>query len=65
MYNTPLLDLVYKAASVHRMYNDPQMVRLSPALIPLHCCKPYIQAYHLDHAGSALYAAQHQDRWLP
>lgn len=26
MYNTPLLDLVYKAASVHRMYNDPQMV---------------------------------------
>ncbi len=27
VYNTPLLDLVYKAASVHRMYNDPQMVR--------------------------------------
>jgi hypothetical protein len=26
VYNTPLLDLVYKAASVHRMYNDPQMV---------------------------------------
>jgi hypothetical protein len=26
IYNTPLLDLVYKAASVHRMYNDPQMV---------------------------------------
>lgn len=29
VYNTPLLDLVYKAASVHRMYNDPQMVRAS------------------------------------
>lgn len=28
VYNTPLLDLVYKAASVHRMYNDPQMVCL-------------------------------------
>jgi hypothetical protein len=27
VYNTPLLDLVFKAASVHRMYNDPQMVR--------------------------------------
>lgn len=27
VYNTPLLDLVYKAASVHRMYNDPQMVQ--------------------------------------
>jgi hypothetical protein len=26
IYNTPLLDLVFKAASVHRMYNDPQMV---------------------------------------
>lgn len=28
VYHTPLLDLVYKAASVHRMYNDPQMVRV-------------------------------------
>lgn len=27
MYDTPLLDLVFKAASVHRMYNDPQMVQ--------------------------------------
>ena len=27
VYQTPLLDLVFKAASVHRMYNDPQMVR--------------------------------------
>jgi biotin synthase len=26
VYNTPLLDLVYHAASVHRMYNDPSMV---------------------------------------
>lgn len=28
VYNTPLMDLVYKAATVHRMYNDPAMVRL-------------------------------------
>ena len=28
VYNTPLLDLVYNAATVHRMYNDPAMVRL-------------------------------------
>ncbi|KAI8471950.1 MAG: hypothetical protein J3K34DRAFT_376320 [Monoraphidium minutum] len=27
VYNTPLIDLVFKAASVHRMYNDPQMVQ--------------------------------------
>ncbi|GLC61323.1 biotin synthase [Pleodorina starrii] len=27
VYNTPLLDLVYRAASVHRMYNDPSMVQ--------------------------------------
>lgn len=26
VYNTPLLDLVFHAAKVHRMYNDPQMV---------------------------------------
>ena len=29
IYETPLLDLVYRAASVHRMHNDPSMVRLS------------------------------------
>jgi len=27
IFNTPLLDLVYQAASVHRMYNDPQQVQ--------------------------------------
>lgn len=26
VFNTPLLELVYHAASVHRMYNDPSMV---------------------------------------
>jgi biotin synthase len=28
VYNTPLMELVYHAATVHRMYNDPAMVRL-------------------------------------
>ncbi|BDA48611.1 Biotin synthase [Coccomyxa sp. Obi] len=27
VYSTPLLELVFKAASVHRLYNDPQMVQ--------------------------------------
>jgi hypothetical protein len=27
VYNTPLMELVYHAATVHRMYNDPSMVR--------------------------------------
>lgn len=27
VYNTPMLELVYNAATVHRMYNDPSMVR--------------------------------------
>ena len=32
VYNTSLLDLVFRAASVHRMYNDPSMVRPRPSL---------------------------------
>lgn len=27
MFNTPILDLVYNAATVHRMHNDPSMVQ--------------------------------------
>lgn len=40
VYNTPLLDLVYQAASVHRMYNDPSMVGRGAALrmtLPRRC----------------------------
>lgn len=33
VYDTPLLELVYKAATVHRMYNDPHMVRNQPAVV--------------------------------
>lgn len=46
IYDTPLLDLVFRAASVHRQYHDPSKVQLctlmniksafaSPAVIPL------------------------------
>lgn len=31
VYNSPLLELVFRAATVHRMYNDPRMV--SPTLL--------------------------------
>ena len=34
VFNSPLLELVYKAASVHRMYNDPNMVGYRPHLLP-------------------------------
>jgi biotin synthase len=34
VYNTPLLDLVFKAASVHRMYNDPSMVQRRGRALP-------------------------------
>lgn len=44
VYNTPLLDLVYTAASVHRMYNDPAMVsrrrRHALLLVRPRCCIP-------------------------
>lgn len=33
VYNTPLLELIFRAATVHRMYNDPSMVCLRQLLI--------------------------------
>ncbi len=50
VYNTPLLDLVYHAASVHRMYNDPQMVRSGRQ-----SCQPCMG---MCTASAALWAAQ-------
>ncbi|MEM6525034.1 MAG: biotin synthase BioB [Bacteroidota bacterium] len=32
IYNSPILDLIYKAASVHREYNDPQEVQVCTLL---------------------------------
>ena len=29
IYNKPLLDLVYEAASVHRKYHDPNKIQVS------------------------------------
>ena len=29
VYETPLLELVFRAATVHRMHNDPRMVSLA------------------------------------
>ncbi len=42
VFSTPLLELVFHAASVHRMYNDPQMVRPAPPPPPRLCvaCVP-------------------------
>ncbi len=47
VYNTPLLDLVFRAASVHRMYNDPQMVRARA-----HCLGPLWRWF----AGSSFFS---------
>lgn len=33
VYHTPLLDLVFRAATVHRMYNDPQMVSTTTIML--------------------------------
>ena len=41
VFSTPLLELVFHAASVHRMYNDPQMVRPPP--LPPHRPVPCVQ----------------------
>ena len=38
MFHSPLLELVFAAASVHRMHNDPSMVRgtlLFASLLPI------------------------------
>jgi hypothetical protein len=43
VYSTPLMDLVYSAATVHRMYNDPTMVsKHHPAFLRyvlVHTCR--------------------------
>jgi biotin synthase len=55
VYNTPLLDLVYKAAEVHRLFHDPKEVQVSSLLsiktggCPEDCgyC-PQAARYHTD-----------------
>ena len=33
IYNTPILDLVYRAASVHRKYHDPNKMHINTLAI--------------------------------
>ncbi len=72
VYSTPLLELVYKAASVHRLYNDPQMVRLY--CLELDCNDTstiedvFFYGCFLKFrcwvTGATVHFAQHKDRWL-
>ena len=55
IYNTPILDLIYKAASVHREFNDPQEVQVCTLLsvktggCPEDCAYcPQAARYHTD-----------------
>ncbi|MDQ3393628.1 MAG: biotin synthase BioB [Bacteroidota bacterium] len=55
IYNTPILDLIYKAATVHREYNDPQEVQVCTLLsvktggCPEDCSYcPQAARYHTD-----------------
>ncbi len=55
IYNIPLLELIYQAASVHREYNDPQEVQVCTLLsvktggCPEDCVYcPQAARYHTD-----------------
>lgn len=55
IFNTPILDLIYKAATVHREYNDPQEVQVCTLLsvktggCPEDCSYcPQAARYHTD-----------------
>jgi biotin synthase len=55
IYNTPILDLIYRAATVHREYNDPQEVQVCTLLsvktggCPEDCAYcPQAARYHTD-----------------
>jgi len=61
IYNTPMMDLLYRAASVHRQYHDPNTVQVSTLLsiktggCPEDCgyC-PQAARYHTDIEGNDL-----------
>lgn len=55
IYNTPIMELIYKAATVHRAYNDPQEVQVCTLLsvktggCPEDCAYcPQAARYHTD-----------------
>lgn len=61
IYNMPLMELLYKAASVHRLHHDPNTVQVSTLLsvktggCPEDCgyC-PQAARYHTDIEGNDL-----------
>jgi len=65
LYNKPLMDLLYEAASVHRVYHDPNVVQVSTLLsiktggCPEDCgyC-PQAARYHTDIEGNDLMSVQ-------
>lgn len=65
IYNKPLMDLLYEAASVHRKYHDPNVVQVSTLLsiktggCPEDCgyC-PQAARYHTDIEGNDLMSVQ-------
>ncbi|NAS31243.1 biotin synthase BioB [Flavobacteriaceae bacterium R38] len=66
IYNKPLMELMYEAASVHRKYHDPNTVQVSTLLsiktggCPEDCgyC-PQAARYHTDIEGNDLMTVQH------
>ncbi len=65
IYNTPMMDLLYKAATIHRQYHDPNTVQVSTLLsiktggCPEDCgyC-PQAARYHTDIEGNDLMSVQ-------
>lgn len=66
LYNMPLMDLLYQAASVHRVHHDPNVVQVSTLLsiktggCPEDCgyC-PQAARYHTDIEGNDLMTVSH------
>ena len=66
IYNKPMMDLLYEAASVHRKYHDPNVVQVSTLLsiktggCPEDCgyC-PQAARYHTDIEGNDLMTVNH------
>ncbi|MFL2570874.1 MAG: biotin synthase BioB [Parvicellaceae bacterium] len=61
LYHSPLIELIYQAASVHRKYNDPKEVQISKLLsiktdgCPEDCAYcPQAARYHTDIEGNSL-----------
>ena len=65
LYNSPLIELIYQAASVHRQYHDPKEVQISKLLsiktdgCPEDCAYcPQAARYHTDIEGNNLMSLQ-------